>query len=144
MVIEKVSMSNVFYPATEQWWVQIGKTLFIHPHSRGSSKPGYTVSTWARKFQERLPVGSFDAVVCGHTHQQCKHVQGNLLLIEQGCLCDYMSYSWNPRQVFHSSAVSGYAVIYQDADGNTDFNKSNFIYLGQLLPTDKALLRGRE
>jgi predicted phosphodiesterase len=142
MVVEKVPMPNVYYSPTEQWWVQIGKTLFIHPHSRGSSKPGYTVSTWAHKFQERLPAGSFDAVVCGHTHAQSKHIQGNLLLIEQGCLCDYMSYSWQPRQIFHSSAISGYAVIYQDEFGNTDFNKSNYVYLGQLLPVDKPLITG--
>lgn len=141
-LLEKVPMPNVYYPQSEKWWVQIGKTLFIHPFSRGSSKPGFTVSAWAGKFKERLPPGSFDSIVCGHTHAQNKHLQGNLLLIEQGCLCDYMSYSWSPRQVFHSSAINGYAVIYQDADGNTDFNLSNFVYLGQLLPVDKPLFSG--
>lgn len=141
-VVEKVDMSNVFYPSTEPWWIQIGKTLFIHPHSRGSSKPAYTVSSWAKKFQERLPPGAFDSIVSGHTHQTSKHIQSNLLQIEQGCLCNYMSYSWNPTQLYHSSAMNGYAVIYQDQEGNTDFNKSGFVYLGQLLPVDKPVWGG--
>jgi hypothetical protein len=66
MVIEKRTFSNVFFPTSEPWWVQIGKTLFIHPHNKGSSKPGHTVNGWAGKFRGRLPPGSFDSIVCGH------------------------------------------------------------------------------
>ena len=31
-------------------------------------------------------------------------------------------------------AMNGYAVIYQDAEGNTDFNKSHTVFLGSQLP----------
>lgn len=139
LVEEKLNFKNVFYPKSEKWWVQIGKTIFIHPHSRGSAKPGFTVTNWAKKFLERMQPSSFDSMVCGHTHQLYKGIQNSLLLIEQGCLCDYMSYSWQPKDVYHSSANNGYAVIYQDKDGNTDFNRSGFVYLGALLPVDKPL-----
>jgi hypothetical protein len=54
-----------------------------------------------------------------------------------------MSYSWSPKELYHSSAMNGYAVIYQDAEGNTDFNKSGFVYLGQLLPVDKPVWGGK-
>lgn len=132
--------SNVFYSPVEPWWIQIGKTIFIHPHSRGSSKPAFTVSGWAKKFLSRLPYGSFDSIVCGHTHNTSKHIENSILLIEEGCLCDYQAYSWQPRDLYYSNASNGYAVIYQDNAGNTDFNKSTYVYLGSLLPADKPII----
>lgn len=139
VLVEKLDFSNVFYPKTEQWWVQIGKTLFIHPHSRGSSKPGHTVITWADKFKQRLGQDAFDSIVAAHTHKQYKGVVNSTLLIEQGCLADYMSYTWSPKDIYHDSAANGYAVIYQDSKGNTDFNESNFYYMGTLLPENKPI-----
>lgn len=144
LVAEKVRFTNVYFSPVEPWWIQIGKTIFIHPHSRGSGKPGWTVATWARKFADRLPPGSFDAFVCGHTHKTYKGVTNATLLIEQGCLCDFMSYSWQPREVLSSDAANGYAVIYQDEHGNTDFNTSGFVYLGQLQPVGKPIFGGRD
>ncbi len=142
LVKSRIPFKNVYFPPTEPWWIQVGKTLFIHPHSRGSNKPGWTVSTWAKKFQERLPAGSYDSVVCGHTHMAYKGIVNGTMLIEQGCLCDAMGYSWQPQQAFSGSAMSGYAVIWQDEQGNTDFNKSEMVYLGELMPKDKPVFSG--
>lgn len=139
-LVEKVNFSNVHYQRQESWWVQIGKTLFIHPSNRGSSKPGFTVDIWAKKFSERLPRGSFDSIVCGHTHKVSKHIVNSTLLIEQGCMADYMAYSWSPREIIHGNSMNGYAVIYQDSNGNTDFNKSTFVFCGQLLPINKQIM----
>jgi predicted phosphodiesterase len=143
MVTERKKYDNVFFPTSEPWWVQIGKTLFIHPHNRGSGKPGHTVTSWATKFRERLTPSSFDSVVCGHTHHAFKGISNGLLLIEQGCLSDYMSYAWNPTNLYLGNAAQGYAVIYQDEDGNTDFNQSDFHYFGQLFPVDKPAYNNR-
>ncbi len=139
LVHSLANFTNVYYPPTEPWWVQIGKTLFIHPHSKGSSKPGHTVYQWMNKFKERLGHGTFDSIVCGHTHLVYKGVVNNTLLIEQGCLADFMGYTWEPKQVYNNSASNGYAVIYQDREGNTDFNKSGPVYLGTLMPADKPI-----
>jgi predicted phosphodiesterase len=136
-LVEKLNFKNVHYQEHESWWIKIGKTLFVHPHNRGSSKPGFTVDVWAKKFLERLPRGSFDSIVCGHTHKVSKHIAYSLLLIEQGCMADYMSYAWQPREIINGNSINGYAVIYQDKEGNTDFNRSNFVYCGQLLPANK-------
>lgn len=143
LVIEKLNFDNVFFPEVEAWWLQLGKTLFIHPHSQGSSKPGFTVTQWASKFRERLAPSSYDSIVCGHTHQCYKGIHNGILLIEQGCLSDYMSYAWNPNKVYLTNSSQGYAVIYQDENGNTDFNLSGFFYLGQLFPNDKPIYGGR-
>ena len=37
-------------------------------------------------------------------------------------------------------AMNGYTVIYQDKNGNTNFNKSHVVYLGSVLPPKKEIL----
>ena len=55
------------------------------------------------------------------------------LLMSQGL------YQHKPNLRF-PHATNGYAIIYQDADGNTCFNKSHVIYLGSQLPPKKDTL----
>ena len=140
LVIEKLDFSNVYFQSQESWWVQIGKTLFIHPHTMGGSKPGWTVTNWAAKFGNRFDADAFDSVVCGHTHKIYKGILNGKLLIEQGCLVGPLGYAWQPRRLYHGNGMLGYAVIYQDKDGNTDFNRSNVTYLGEALPPKKPIL----
>ena len=37
--------------------------------------------------------------------------------------------------------MNGYAVIYQDSDGNTNFNLSTPVYLGTHVPVKKEILK---
>jgi predicted phosphodiesterase len=140
MMIEKLDFSNVHFDPIEPWYARIGKTLFIHPWTRGSSKPGWTVQGWCRKFEDRMDPDDFDSIVCGHTHKLYKGIVNGKLLIEQGCLAGHMAYAWSPKTLYHGNGQNGYAVIYQDEDGNTDFNKSHVVYLGEVLPPKKSLL----
>ena len=74
-----------------------------------------------------------------NTHQQIKAIHSGKLLIEQGALCGYLPYEYQDDLKF-KSAINGYAVIYQDSKGNTNFSKSNFIHLGSRVPTKKKIL----
>jgi predicted phosphodiesterase len=140
MLVEKLNFDNVIFEQRESWYVKIGKTIFIHPSTRGSSKPGWTVQKWYKKFAERYTREEFDSIVCGHTHQVYKGVWCSTLLIEQGCLAGLLAYSWKKNVIFDGNSQNGYAVIYQDADGNTDFNKSQVYFLGEVLPPKKSAI----
>jgi predicted phosphodiesterase len=138
-VVELVDFKNVHYEARESWYVRIGKTLFIHPHTRGSGKPGFTVNAVGEKLLKRYPDGDVDSVVCGHTHQVYKGIVNGVLMMEQGCLADLLAYVWKPNSLTRKNYQNGYAVIYQDKDGNTDFNRSGVIYFGEVIPAKKEI-----
>lgn len=139
-LIEKVDFSNVYYDQYRPWFVQIGKTLFVHPWNRGSSKPGFTVNR-CNDYLFSQYGNTYDSMVCGHTHQIYKGVVAGKLLIEQGCLADLLHYAHSADLAYTSMGLNGYAVIYQDAEGNTDFNASNVYYLGMSFPIKKPIIK---
>lgn len=140
IITEKLDFKNVIFDQQESWYTIIGKTVFIHPSTRGNSKPGYTVNLWYDKFKERYDPGEFDSIVCGHTHKLYKGIVNSVMLIEQGCLEGFTSYAWDPRVAYKNNGQNGYAVIYQDAEGNTCFNRSGFRYLGEIMPPKKSAI----
>lgn len=137
-LIEKLDFENVHYERFDSWYVRIGKTIFAHPSGyRGG--PGGTAQKLYEYFIKRMSSNDFDSIVVGHTHKIYKGIFCNKLLIEQGAMCDRQPYQHKPDLRF-LHAMNGYTVIYQDEDGNTDFNKSHVIYLGSMLPPKKELL----
>lgn len=140
-LIEKLDFSNVHYQRFDSWYVRIGKTIFAHPSGyRGG--PGGTAQKLYEYFIKRMGSDDFDSIVVGHTHKVYKGVFCNKLLIEQGAMCDRQPYQHKPDLRF-LHAMNGYAIIFQDENGNTDFNKSNVIYLGSMLPPKKELFDGK-
>lgn len=137
---DKEMKKKIFYSAKESWYVKIGKTLFVHPSSRGSGDPGNTVNKLKKYFDQRYKPGEYDSIVCGHTHKIYKGVVNDTLLIEQGCMADLFSYMWTPKLDFNQNYMNGYAIIYQDSLGNTEFNKSTPVYLGSVAPPKKEEL----
>ena len=140
LLVEKYNFSNVFYDQRESWYLRIGKTLFVHPHGKGSGLPGGTVHTVARYFASRYKEGTVDAIVCGHTHKNYCGVHNQQMLVEQGCLSGLMTYAHSPKLEFFGGAVNGYAVIYQDEEGNCDFNMSGPVFLGYVMPPKKSVI----
>lgn len=140
MLIEKLDFSNVIYEQRESWFVKIGKTLFIHPHGRGGSKPGHTVTNHGDKLIRRYEKGEVDSVVCGHTHKMYKGIINGVMYVEQGMLAGLLSYLHQPKNDYRFNYQNGYAVVYQDKEGNTDFNRSGPVYLGESLPPKKEAL----
>lgn len=137
-LVEKLAFENVHYQPYDAWYARVGKTIFCHP-SGYKGGPGGTAQKLYDYFIKRMGSEEFDSIVVGHTHKVYKGVFCNKLLIEQGAMCDRQPYQHKPDLRF-LHAMNGYAVIYQDKDGNTDFNKSQVIYLGSMLPPKKELL----
>lgn len=141
LLVEKLDFSNVHYQMREDWYVRIGKTIFAHPWNKGSSKPLWTAEKCLKYFETRYDPDMFDSIVIGHTHKLGKAVVNSKLLIEQGCFADLMLYAHEPRMYYtNGGSVNGYAVIYQDKDGNTDFNLSGPVFLGEALPPKKEIV----
>ena len=136
---EKLDFKNVHYQKHDPWYTRIGKTIFCHPSGFGSKYPGATVVKLLDHFTERMHHDDFDSIVVGHTHKVYKGVVSGKLLIEQGAMAHKLPYQFQPDLRF-KNAMNGYAVIYQDANGNTNFNDSQPIYLGTHLPTKKEIL----
>jgi predicted phosphodiesterase len=137
-LVEKLNFDNVHYDRYDSWYTRIGKTIFAHPSGyRGG--PGGTAQKLYEYFIKRMGSDDFDSIVVGHTHKIYKGVFCNKLLIEQGAMCDRQPYQHKPDLRF-LHAMNGYAIIYQDKHGNTDFNKSNVVYLGSMIPPKKSIL----
>jgi predicted phosphodiesterase len=137
-LVEKLDFHNVYYQKYDSWYIRIGKTLFCHPSGyRGG--PGGTAQKLYEYFIKRMGSDEFDSIVVGHTHKIYKGIFCNKLLIEQGAMCDRMPYQHKCNLRF-LHAMNGYTVIYQDKNGNTDFNKSHVVYLGSVLPPKKEIL----
>ena len=141
MLKRKHTFENVYYDPRESWYIKIGKTIFAHPWSKGSSKPGFTVERVNDYFLSRYDENEYDSIVIGHTHKVYKGIVNSKLLIEQGCIAGLMAYAHSPKLDFiRSDPMNGFAVIYQDKDGNTDFNLSGPVFAGHAIPPKKAMI----
>ena len=138
-LIDKLDFSNVTYEMQDSWYVRIGKTIFCHPSGFASRYPGATVVKLLDHFQNRFSENDFDSIVVGHTHKVYKGIVGGKMLIEQGAMAHSLPYQFKPDLRF-KNAMNGYAIIYQDSDGNTNFNDSTSIYLGSHLPIKKGII----
>lgn len=138
-VVEILNFDNVTYQKYDSWYVRIGKTIFCHPDAYYGSWPGQTVVKLCDYFSKRLGGEHFDSVVVGHTHRIYKGIVMNKLLIEQGAMAARMPYQHRADLRF-PHAMNGYAVIYQDEEGNTDFSNSRTYYLGSQLPPKKEII----
>jgi len=138
-LIAKLDFENVYYQKYDSWYVRVGKTIFAHPDAYFGSWPGQTAVKLCDYFTKRMGSNSFDSIVVGHTHRSYKGIVMNKLLIEQGAMAARMPYQ-HRADIRFPHAMNGYALIYQDADGNTDFNKSHTVFLGSQLPPKKEIL----
>lgn len=138
-LVEKLDFNNVFYDTNESWYVRIGKTIFCHPSGFGSKYPGATVVKLLEHFTARMSYDDFDSIVVGHTHKIYKGIVSGKLLIEQGAMAHRLPYQFGPDLRF-KNAMNGFGIIYQDANGNTNFNDSTPIYLGTHVPNKKRTL----
>jgi predicted phosphodiesterase len=140
-LVEKLDFSNVHYQIQDSWYVRVGKTIFCHPSGFGSKYPGATVVKLLDHFSHMMDQNDFDSIVVGHTHKVYKGVVSGKLLIEQGAMAHRLPYQFKADLRF-KNAMNGYAVIYQDENGNTNFNNSQPIYLGSHLPVKKGIING--
>jgi hypothetical protein len=129
---------NIFFQRGAQaWWCRVGKAVICHPE-KGSAVSMKAVQEWHRKYFAPRYAGEYDAVVMHHTHKGGKIVDGNVLLIEGGCICDPLPYAVEGRTTYDSAHL-GYALLFQDAEGNTDFDSSRFVFKGIGVEPDPPL-----
>lgn len=112
---------NIEIEFIDDWKCQIGKTIFCHPMAYRSGI--LSTADKAKQFFQDTCEQPFDAIVMSHTHKIGDAVIGRIRLLEQGAFSDvkqmdYMDGRLTPPQ------KSGYAVIYQDKDGNVIHEKT--------------------
>ncbi len=135
-IIQIYDFSNVYYKGgLEGWFEKIGKTIFAHP-KEFSKVEAKTVMLGNAYFMEREDI---DCIVIGHTHNQAFVPSRKKLCIESGCLCCPMDYEKQGTFKYHAMTL-GYTIIYQDYEGNCDFNRSRNVYLGTQYPITKNFL----
>ena len=138
-LVNKLPFENVIYEQKDSWYVRIGKTIFCHPSGFGNRYPGATVVKLLDHFSHQMNASDFDSIVVGHTHKVYKGIVSGKMLIEQGAMAHRLPYQFRADLRF-KNAMNGYAVIYQDSNGNTNFNDSQPIYLGSHVPVKKGIL----
>lgn len=128
-LIEVSPAGNVYYPRGEEpFWTLVGKTVFVHPldYRAAAMSTAVMANTY---FADRMV--DFDSLVLSHTHATgCVWSSGRMLM-ETGCLCLPMDYE-KQGKLKYGPQKQGYVVIYQDAQGRTDFVKSQVVYLGMV------------
>lgn len=105
------------------WYVIVGKTIFAHPQAYKKAHLA-TPEAVMRYFQDQRV--DFDCVVMPHTHKIGFAPQGNVMLYEQGCLCQPMEYA---EARLHSPQQNGFMYVVQDEKGNHIYEKSQLIWI---------------
>lgn len=125
-LLDRLDFKNVYYDEETKWFCRIGQTVFTHA-TNFTNAPGATVFTVHKNLHGQFP---YDSIVQGHNHQVSTSIFGGCLLIEQGCLTSLPDYMVSSSKCNYRPQVNGYALIYQDKLGNTDFNKSRAVFAG--------------
>lgn len=110
---------------TDNWFCQIGKTIFCHPlaFSSGMMK----TSEYAMNYF-RNEGYDFKSLVMAHTHRVGQYEVGNTTLFEQGCCCDTKKQHYSDGRLTKSQK-EGFLYICQDADGEIIKSKTRLVCL---------------
>lgn len=98
---------------TDNWWCQIGQTIFCHPMAF-SSMPMKTAEKALLFFRNEGLV--FTSLVMAHTHRVGMYKIGSTELFEQGACCDTSKMHYHNGQLVNSQK-EGYVYLEQDSDG---------------------------
>lgn len=112
---------------TENWYCQIGDTIFCHPSafSSGIMKTAEKAMYWFRN--EGF---NFKTLVMAHTHRIGKYIIGNSTIYEQGTCSDTKKQTYADGKLYNSQQ-EGFIYLCQDKDGNTIESKTKLISLKQ-------------
>lgn len=140
LMVKKHDFKNVHYDRAQPWYNLIGRTVFAHPSGYSGAHPGATAMKTMQMLDQKIGPGRYDALVIGHTHRIYSGIVNGKLLIEQGALASRMAYEGAANLKF-KPAMRGYAVVVQDANGRTDFNRSRPYYLGFNVEPKRTILQ---
>lgn len=116
---------NIEIEYTENWFSQIGKTIFCHPSafSVGILKTAEKAVNWFRNEGY-----DFDALVMAHTHRIGDYKVGKTIMYEQGAGCDTSKQHYNNGRLTNSQK-EGFIYLCQDEYGKLIESKTKLISL---------------
>ena len=118
-------LDDVEIEYTNNWYAQIGDTVFCHPKafSSGIMKTAEKAMLWFRN--EGF---DFKTLVMAHTHRSGMYSIGNTTIYEQGAFCDTKSNNYSDGQLYNSQK-EGFIYLCQDGKGNTLKDKTELVVL---------------
>lgn len=110
---------------TDNWWVQIGDTIFAHPSAFSS---GVLKTAEKAMYFFRNEGMSFTELVMAHTHRVGEYYIGNTRIIEQGAFSDVSKNNYSNGQLYNSQK-EGFVYLCQDINGKTIREKTELVAL---------------
>ena len=109
----------------DNWWTQIGDTIFAHPSafSSGILKTAEKAMHFFRN--EGL---MFSELVMAHTHRVGEYYIGNTRIIEQRAFSDVSKNNYSNGQLYNSQK-EGFVYLCQDINGKTIREKTQLVAL---------------
>lgn len=121
---------NQLFPYVEidyidNWWTQIGDTIFAHPSAFSS---GVLKTAEKAMYFFRNEGFQFSELVMAHTHRVGEYYIGNTRIIEQGAFSDVSKNNYSNGQLYNSQK-EGFVYLCQDIHGKTIREKTELIVL---------------
>jgi predicted phosphodiesterase len=110
---------------TDNWWAQIGDTIFAHPSAFSS---GVLKTAERAMYFFRNEGMQFLELVMAHTHRVGEYYIGNTRIIEQGAFSDVSKNNYNNGQLYNSQK-EGFVYLCQDINGKTIREKTELVAL---------------
>lgn len=110
---------------TDNWFCQIGGTIFCHPLAFSS---GILKTAEKAMYYFRNEGYTFTSLIMAHTHRVGEFVIGNTTIYEQGCCCDVKANNYSDGRLGNSQK-EGFIYIAHDKNGNIIKDKTNLVCL---------------
>lgn len=110
---------------TDNWWSQIGDTIFAHPSAYAS---GILKTAEKAMYYFRNEGLQFTEVIMAHTHRSGMYYIGNTRIIEQGAFCDVDKNNYNNGKLYNSQK-EGFVYLCQDKTGKTIRESTELVVL---------------
>lgn len=108
---------------TDNWFCQIGETIFCHPLAF-NSQPLKTAEKAMYFF--RNEGYEFKSLVMAHTHRIGSYKIGNTMIYEQGCTCDVSKINYSDGRLTNGQK-EGFLFLGQDKRGNVIKDKQEYL-----------------
>lgn len=122
-LIDIIEHVNIKY--TDNWFCQIGETIFCHPLAFSNSPMSTSVKAMDFFRNEGY---NFKSLVMAHTHRVGEYKIGNTTLYEQGCCCESSKIHYADGRLTKSQK-EGFLFLCQNKDGEVVHENSKLVCL---------------
>lgn len=122
-LVDYYKNTNIEILYNGDWYVKVGKTLFVHPLSYSNGM----LKTTEKAMEYFLRIDrDFEAIVLGHTHKLGSFTQTNIKMFEQGCCCDLSKIDYNDGYLTIPNQ-NGFIYVCHDENGRIIDSKTKLI-----------------